>query len=231
MIARVPYYVYSPLRGVCLAWRSDWVISIIASDRGPRVFANQDGFMSLASICSVLAQPGMPDGNHVHLDEGMDLEQGSIKGCALVRLKDSGAADLAEATGEVSDHLPIGWNENSWAADLPVAFECVEYHAWDEKTDPCPAVMPIEGAQAVLSDSEFALMGHPGGLRNLASAFVTMAQPSTKEGASLVIRVPAFKHPESLIDVELVLRSNWPRWGITRSNGPWPEFEDAAVQG
>ena len=227
MIARVPYYVYSPPRGVCLAWRSDWAILIVAGDRVLRVFANQDGFMSLASICAVLAQPGMPDGNHVHLDEGMDLEEGSIESCVLVRLKDSGATDLAGAPSEVSDHFPIGWLEHSSAPDLPVALDYVEYHAWDEK---CPVVMSIEGIQATLSDSEFALMGRPGGLRALASAFVTMAQPSTKEGASLVIRVPVFEHPESSIDVELILRSDWPRWGIVRSDGPWSEFEDAAVQ-
>lgn len=203
--------------------------------------ANQEGYLSLAGLCAVLAQPGVPDAQHIHLDRYRPLEDNSIGGFVLCRLESSnaggeyivagGLCPSGEFGGFVPGSFAEGWTRYNSSAGLNVMNACIGYSLWDDLGKSPYDALIATGATIILSEDTFSIGGDTSGLIALASAFVTMAQPSTKEGATLTVGIPEYRHPESICDMELKLVSDWPQWGITRSNGPWPEFEDAAVQG
>ena len=70
---------YDPKRGLKLQWDEDFLISV--ETHGPQVHirANPAGLRSLARHLLCLAQDGIPQGRHFHLDDLNSLEEGSAE--------------------------------------------------------------------------------------------------------------------------------------------------------
>ena len=69
---------YSAERGVTLVWDHGFVLEAKPQTHGVAIRGNQAALRSLARHLLVLAQEGVPDGAHVHLDGGNELEDGSV---------------------------------------------------------------------------------------------------------------------------------------------------------
>lgn len=222
-----------------MEWRSGYCIEVRMVGRRILFAANQEGYLSLAGLCAVLAQPDMPDGDHIHLDRYCPLEDDSIDGFVLCRMKgDDGLGEQTAEGGALRFDGPHGfspgpffesWTQHHSLSDLDTMNACVSYSVWDDWGEPPYYGFVGAGLSIVFSEDTFFMWGDTDGLLALASAFVTMAQPSTKEGTVLTVGIPEHQNPDSICEVELKLVSVWPQWGVTRSDGPWPEFEDTAV--
>ena len=68
---------YSPETGVVLKWENDAEIKVSTVDGEVLIEANANGLTSLANHLLNLAQPAVPSGAHIHLDEYNSLEDGS----------------------------------------------------------------------------------------------------------------------------------------------------------
>lgn len=67
---------YQPSNGLQLRWEDDAEIAAVLDDEVV-IRANPAGLRSLAYHLLALAQPGVPTGTHVHLDEWSGLADGS----------------------------------------------------------------------------------------------------------------------------------------------------------
>jgi hypothetical protein len=72
---------YSPEHGIRTEWEYGFNISSHIDDGSAIIKANRAGLVSLARHLLVLAQPEVPSGAHIHLDESNSLEDGS---CELI---------------------------------------------------------------------------------------------------------------------------------------------------
>lgn len=71
---------YEPWRGLELIWEKGHIIKTeITNEMDIRILGNQEGLTSLARHLLTLAQPGVPQGSHIHLDEWNSLEKDSIQ--------------------------------------------------------------------------------------------------------------------------------------------------------
>lgn len=70
---------YDPERGVRTQWEEDSQVSVAIRDGRVVIRANVAGLRSLARHCLVLAQDGVPEGRHVHLDDWNGLATGSAE--------------------------------------------------------------------------------------------------------------------------------------------------------
>ena len=68
---------YSPETGVVLKWEDYAEIKVSTMEGAVLIEANADGLTSLANHLLNLAQPAVPSGTHIHLDEFNSLEDGS----------------------------------------------------------------------------------------------------------------------------------------------------------
>lgn len=69
---------YDPQRGVRTEWEDGSSISVTVRNNQVFVTANPAGLRSLARHCLVLAQAGVPEGRHLHLDDWSGLADGSV---------------------------------------------------------------------------------------------------------------------------------------------------------
>jgi hypothetical protein len=69
---------YAPETGLRLAWEDDAVIQVKVVAGTVHLEANHGGLLSLARHFLTLAQPNVPDGVHLHMDELAPLEPGSV---------------------------------------------------------------------------------------------------------------------------------------------------------
>lgn len=76
---RVSIPSYDKKNGIHLEWQGDFSISIQVKGNAICIIANKDGMISLASHLLNLAQEGVPNGTHIHLDDYNSLEQGSVE--------------------------------------------------------------------------------------------------------------------------------------------------------
>jgi hypothetical protein len=84
---------YSPSEGLRLRWE-DGASVRASADAGEIVIrCNREGLLSLANHFLVLAQAGVPDRSHIHLDEWSGLDEGS---CAVIIELAVGGGHLAE---------------------------------------------------------------------------------------------------------------------------------------
>jgi hypothetical protein len=68
---------YAPETGLRMTWEPGAIISTQIDDRMLHLIANQEGLVSLARLFLTLTHPGVPPGNHWHLDDSNGLEDGS----------------------------------------------------------------------------------------------------------------------------------------------------------
>jgi hypothetical protein len=68
---------YSPSDGLRLEWDHGFSITVQASASSTMIMANVEGLVSLARLLLTLAQPNVPVGVHIHLDQSNSLEGGS----------------------------------------------------------------------------------------------------------------------------------------------------------
>ena len=68
---------YSPETGVILNWEDDAQIKVSVENEEVLIEANSDGLVSLANHLLNLAQPAVPPGAHIHLDEYNALNDNS----------------------------------------------------------------------------------------------------------------------------------------------------------
>jgi len=70
---------YDPEQGVSTKWEEGSNVSVTVSDGETVIRANVAGLRSLARHCLALAQDGVPEGRHLHLDEWSGLAAGSAQ--------------------------------------------------------------------------------------------------------------------------------------------------------
>ena len=70
---------YDPERGVRTEWEENAEISVAIRDGHVFIQANVAGLRSLARHCLVLAQDGVPEGRHLHLNDWSGLAPGSTE--------------------------------------------------------------------------------------------------------------------------------------------------------
>ena len=68
---------YMPEEGVSLKWENNFCIKVLGGDE-IIIKANCAGLTSLARHLLTLAQEGVPNGSHIHLDEYNSLEEKSV---------------------------------------------------------------------------------------------------------------------------------------------------------
>lgn len=71
----IPKYV--PEKGLILNWENDFSIKVFWGNE-ILIKANCAGLTSLARHLLTLAQEGVPNGSHIHLDEYNSLEENSV---------------------------------------------------------------------------------------------------------------------------------------------------------
>jgi len=69
---------YDPKEGMTFTWVDGFEIEVRQDGDAVHIRANAAGLTSLAQHLMTLAQIGVPSGNHVHLDSGRELEDGSL---------------------------------------------------------------------------------------------------------------------------------------------------------
>lgn len=67
---------YDPHTGLKLVWENNFVIDVEVTGDQAIISANSEGLVSLARHLLLLAQPNVPAGHHIHLDELNALEDG-----------------------------------------------------------------------------------------------------------------------------------------------------------
>lgn len=70
---------YNAKDGVKLNWKDNYKIEVDNNHGEIIISANEDGLLSLANHFMTLAQPNVPLGTHIHLDEYNSLEEGSAE--------------------------------------------------------------------------------------------------------------------------------------------------------
>lgn len=70
---------YKKENGLQLKWENGFCIEVKADGGEVLVSANRAGLISLANHLLTLAQEGVPEGSHIHLDEYNSLEENSAE--------------------------------------------------------------------------------------------------------------------------------------------------------
>jgi hypothetical protein len=68
---------YSRESGLRLEWVPDFWIAVAISGNDVTIAANAEGLRSLAQALLTLADESVPDGVHIHLEPGLELEDDS----------------------------------------------------------------------------------------------------------------------------------------------------------
>jgi hypothetical protein len=79
MSQTIEFAEYTPDTGLCLSWDPGTSITITQDGNEILVKGNRPGLVTLARHLLTLAQPGVPQGAHMHLDEFNGLEPGSTE--------------------------------------------------------------------------------------------------------------------------------------------------------
>ena len=235
MKAHIPYHPHVlygwTKRGV---WGDDDSMTLdIVQDRA-LICSNADGFLRLASECITLAQPGMNDQNHFHLDDSCPFEQSAPDVWSpdtFTILREKKVVDgvwyiddeVIEAFGgdqEVDELIEISYanlREETANRTWPVRYAAVDYQLCDEDgifeqgiEIKGRLLMKVEGYNAYFE-------GDDRGLLSLASIFVAMAQPAMPEEGMLILDADMFA-PGSFGHLELMRWSDWPRWNLKRTD-------------
>lgn len=59
-------------------WTDGYIIKVENLEDEFAIIANKEGLISLANHCLNLAQEGIPNGSHIHFDDGNSLKEGSF---------------------------------------------------------------------------------------------------------------------------------------------------------
>lgn len=70
---------YKKENGLQMKWENGFCIEVKADEGEVLVSANRAGLISLANHLLTLAQEGVPEGSHIHLDEYNSLEENSAE--------------------------------------------------------------------------------------------------------------------------------------------------------
>jgi hypothetical protein len=77
MELKIMIHDYDVAQGLLLSWQSGAQVRINIVDGEVILRANRSGFFSMAAHMLTLAQEGVPQGEHLHLDDSNGLEEGS----------------------------------------------------------------------------------------------------------------------------------------------------------
>lgn len=69
---------YSKEKGMQLKWENGFNIKVEMNNNNVLILANKSGLISLANHLLTLAQDGIEEGVHIHLDEYNSLEDDSV---------------------------------------------------------------------------------------------------------------------------------------------------------
>lgn len=69
---------YTRESGLVLTWQKDYQLGVISTGQDVVIRANAAGLRSLAQHLLTLAQEGVPEGVHAHMEPGLELEGDSV---------------------------------------------------------------------------------------------------------------------------------------------------------